>query len=433
MCFSFQILTYGCKVNQYESQAIREYWQSLGAREVHEKGEVPDLILLAGCAVTAQAVADARQMVRRLLREMPGAKVIVTGCCASAEPQDFCFENVLAIVRQTAKWNLLHHHPFALPRELLEKNTEYPDFAIKDFARSRPVLKIQDGCSHFCSYCIIPYMRGKARSRSVKESLAELRNLFEAGFREIMISGINLRQFYFQNSWDKLNFWGFLRLVEKEFGAEWKGRARLRISSLEPAQLNDEGLETLAQSSLLCPHLHLSLQSGSAAVLQRMGRDHYTPEYMAEQINKIKTFWNTFGLGADFLMGFPGETEQEVDETLALVDALPFTYAHVFPYSVRKGTKAENLPNQLEKHVKQEHAQKVRAKIEEKKQKFLHTLLKKQQPMHLSLDMGTNEGWNEFYAACHLENAPKTRELLAVKPHHIENTILFVEQLKENI
>ena len=113
MSFSFQILTYGCKVNQYESQAIREYWQSLGAGEVLEKGEIPDLILLAGCAVTAQAVADARQMVRKILREMPQTKVIVTGCCASAEPQDFCFENVLAIVPQTAKWNLLHYHPFA--------------------------------------------------------------------------------------------------------------------------------------------------------------------------------------------------------------------------------------------------------------------------------------------------------------------------------
>lgn len=424
MSFSFQILTYGCKVNQYESQAIREYWQSLGAKEALEKGEVPDLILLAGCAVTAQAVADARQMVRKILREMPQTKVIVTGCSASAEPKDFCFENVLALVRQTAKWNLLHYHPFELPQELMEKNTEYPDFAIKDFARSRPVLKIQDGCSHFCSYCIIPYMRGKARSRSLKESLAELRHLFEAGFREIMISGINLRQYYTDN----LNFWGFLRSVEEEFGSEWKGRARLRISSLEPAQLNDEGLETLEQCSLLCPHLHLSLQSGSATVLQRMGRDHYTPEYMAEQINKIRSFWQTFGLGADFLMGFPGETEQEVDETLALVDALPFTYAHVFPYSVRKGTKAEKISNQLEKDVKQEHAQKVRARIEKKKQLFLQTMLQKEH-MHLSLDMGTNEGWNEFYVACHLENAPKTHELLAVKPHHMENNILFVEQI----
>lgn len=432
MSFSFQILTYGCKVNQYESQAIREYWQSLGAREVTAHGEAPDLILLAGCAVTAQAIADARQMVRKILREMPQTKVIVTGCSASAEPKDFAFENVLALVSQTAKWNLLHYHPFSLPQELIEKNTEYPDFSICSFARSRPVLKIQDGCSHFCSYCIVPYTRGKARSRSVKESLAELRRLLEAGYREIMISGINLRQYSQEYLGNRLNFWGFLQIVEKEFGAEWKGRARLRLSSLEPAQLNDEGLEILAQSSLLCPHLHLSLQSGSATVLQRMGREHYTPEYMAKQIKKIKSFWQTFGLGADFLMGFPGETEEELAETLALVDALPFTYAHVFPYSVRKGTKAETMPNHLEKHVKQEHAQKVRAKIAEKKQQFLQTMLEKKQ-MRLSLDMGTNEGWNEYYVACRLENAPATHELLAVKPLRIEKNILIAEQIKDRI
>lgn len=432
MSFSFQILTYGCKVNQYESQAIREYWQSLGAREISAQGEVPDLILLAGCAVTAQAVADARQMVRKILREMPQTKVIVTGCCASAEPKDFAFENVLALVSQTAKWNLLHYSPFSLPQELTEKNTEYPDFSIGNFARSRPVLKIQDGCSHFCSYCIVPYTRGKARSRSVDESLAELRRLLEAGFREIMISGINLRQYSQQYLGERLNFWGFLRLVEKEFGSEWKGRARLRLSSLEPAQLNDEGLETLAQSSLLCPHLHLSLQSGSPTVLQRMGRDHYTPEFMAEQIKKIKSFWQTFGLGADFLMGFPGETEEELAETLALVDALPFTYAHVFPYSVRKGTKAEKMPGHLEKHVRQEHAQKVREKIAEKKQQFLQTMLEKKH-MRVSLDMGTGEGWNEYYAACRLENAPQTHELLAVKPLRVEKNILLTEQIKDTL
>lgn len=421
MGFSFQIITYGCKVNQYESQSVREYWQSLGGEEIAAKDASsdsinPDIVLLAGCAVTAQGIADARQMVRKCLREMPQTKVIVTGCAASAEPQDFVFENVIACISQTAKWNLLHHHPLNLPKSFEEKNTEYPDFRITDFARSRPVLKIQDGCSHFCTYCIVPYTRGKARSRSQKESLAELRRLLEAGFREIMISGINLRQYYA----DGQNFWGFLRSAEKEFGSEWKGRVRLRLSSLEPAQLNDEGLETLAQSSLLCPHLHLSLQSGSPSVLQRMGREHYTPDFMIGQINKIKDFWPVFALGADILMGFAGETDREVDETLAMVDALPFTYAHVFPYSVRKGTKAEMLPNQLEKHVKQEHALKVRRKIEEKKKAFLQAMLARQE-MEVSLDVGTNEGWNEFYVACELENAPKTHELIKVKPLAAEN------------
>lgn len=428
MSFTFQIITYGCKVNQYESQSVREYWQSLGGREVLGKEEIPDLVLLASCAVTAQGVADARQMVRKIERDMPAAKVIVTGCAVSAEPQDFGFSNVIACISQTAKWNLLHHHPFELPQSFAEKNTEYPDFRITDFTRSRPVLKIQDGCSHFCSYCIIPYTRGKARSRSVKESLAELRRLLDAGFREIMISGINLRQF----GSDGLNFWGFMQAVEKEFGAEWKGRARLRLSSLEPAQLNDEGLETLAQSSLLCPHLHLSLQSGSPTVLQRMGREHYSPDYMAEQIGKIKSFWKTFAFGADILMGFPGETDREVQETLDMVGALPFTYAHVFPFSVRRGTKAEFLPGQLDKQTKQEHARKVRVTVEEKKKKFLHAMLEEKN-MQLSLDLGTGQGWNEYYVACKLVNVPETsgmvysHELISVRPLGVEDDVLLAE------
>ena len=242
-----------------------------------------------------------------------------------------------------------------------------------------------------------------------------------------MISGINLRQYYA----DKKNFWGFLREVEKEFGQEWQGKVRLRLSSLEPAQLNDEGLETLEQSSLLCPHLHLSLQSGSPSVLKRMGREHYSPSFMIEQISKTKKFWNTFALGADILMGFPGETEQETLETLAMVEALPLTYAHVFPFSVRKGTKAEKLPMQLEKSIKQEHAARVRAKIEEKKKIFAKQMLEKEQ-MFLSLDIGTNSGWNEFYVACELAGGEKitSHELLAVRPLSLENDILKVQKIK---
>lgn len=427
MGFTYKILTYGCKVNQYESQAIREYWNSLGAKEILGQEEIPQIILLAGCAVTAQGVADARQMVRKIARDMPETKVIVTGCAASAEPQDFSFNNVLMVISQTAKWNLLHYSPFNLPQKLEEKNEEYPEFLITDFARSRPVLKIQDGCSHFCTYCIVPYTRGKARSRDAQESLAELRRLVNAGFREIMISGINLRQYYA----DKKNFWGFLRDVEKEFGQEWQGKVRLRLSSLEPAQLTTEGLETLEQSSLLCPHLHLSLQSGSPSVLKRMGREHYSPDFMIEQIHKIKKFWNTFALGADILMGFPGETEEETLETLIMVEALPLTYAHVFPFSVRKGTKAEKLPMQLEKSIKQEHAARVRVKVEEKKKVFANEMLVKEK-MFLSLDIGTNSGWNEYYVACELAGGEKinSHELLAVKPISLENDILKVEKIK---
>ncbi len=426
MSFTFQIITYGCKVNQYESQAIREYWLSLGAKEVLSKSDKKiDLFLLSGCAVTAEAIADARQMVNKLGRDFPSGKVIVSGCAAAAEPLDFKQTNVLACIAQQAKEILLKFHPLNLPEDWQEQDQVYPDFSIKNFERSRPVLKIQDGCSHGCTYCIVPLTRGKARSRDPQSSMKELESFLNSGFREIMISGINLRQYYA----DKENFWGFLRHIQKEFGEKWQGRARIRLSSLEPKQLNSEALETLEQVTLLCPHLHLSLQSGSQSVLQRMGREHYTPEFIVENVNKLTKFWPKFALGADILMGFPGESKEEVHETLAMVKALPLTYAHVFPYSKRPKTKAANMPNHLSKEIKQEHAAMVRNLIEEKKNQFLNSMLNLE-TMHLSLDLGEkNVGWNEYYVSCYLENAKQSHELQEVKPLRVENNKLITKNV----
>ncbi len=421
MSFSFHIITYGCKVNQYESQAIREKWQSFGASEVFAltQDQAIDIFLLSGCAVTATAISDARQMLGKLSRDFPNSKIIVTGCAAGAEPQDFQNKNVLACIAQKDKANLLEFHPFELPEKFVENNN-FPNFEITDFARSRPILKIQDGCSHACTYCIVPYTRGKARSRDVKSSLSELGRLLDAGFREIMISGINLRQYYA----DKENFWGFLRRVQNEFGKEWTGRARLRLSSLEPKQLNNEALETLEQCQLLCPHLHLSLQSGSASVLARMGREHYKPEQIVETVGKLK-FWPKFALGSDILMGFPAENEQEVQETLQMVKSLPLTYSHVFPYSVRPYTKAAQIPNQLPKKQKQEHAARVRHEIEIKKSNFLKSMLLEEQ-MQISLDLGEkNVGWNEYYVSCLLPQAIQSHELQRVKAVSVENDKLI--------
>ena len=164
------------------------------------------------------------------------------------------------------------------------------------------MVKVQDGCSQGCAYCIIPLTRGPARSRSVDDILAETRRLLEAGYREIMISGVNLRQFHADGQ-DGRNFWTLLRRMDAEFSPEWQGRARFRLSSLDPAQVTDEAcLETLEGCRMVCPHLHLSLQSGSMAVLHRMGRSPYSPQSVAEAVEKMRRFWPVMGLGADILM-----------------------------------------------------------------------------------------------------------------------------------
>ena len=428
--FTFYAVTYGCRVNQYETQSIREWWQSLGGQETDDPAEA-DVILVDSCAVTAEAVSDARQMTRKLGRVNPHARIFAAGCAASAEPADFDLPGVAAVIAQKDKFVLLRGHPldmtdFSVPEG---ERPRFAPFSISAFRRARPVVKVQDGCSQGCAYCIIPLTRGPARSRPVEDILAETRRLLDAGYREIMISGVNLRQFHADGQ-DGRNFWTLLRRMDAEFAPKWQGRARFRLSSLEPAQVTgEECLETLEGCRMVCPHLHLSLQSGSMAVLHRMGRSPYSPESVASAVEKMRRFWPVMGLGADILMGFPGETEAETEETLAMLRTLPMTYAHVFPYSVRPGTRAAALPDQLPKKVRQEHAARVRQLMAERHADFLRKQL--EQPSMLVAFDGTDarHGNNEWYADCRMEEGFPCRtghELVRAVPVRVEGNMLMV-------
>lgn len=430
--FTFYAVTFGCKVNQYETQAIREYWQSLGGVE-QEEPQGAQVILIASCAVTAEAVSDARQLTRKLARLCPQARIFAAGCASSAEPQDFSGQGVI-VVPQNQKYVLLQRHPLWGERAAWSAPplSVYPPFAIARYKRSRPVLKVQEGCSQGCTYCIVPLTRGPARSRPTEDILAEARRLLASGCREIMLSGVNLRQYHAEGA-DGKNFWSLLRFLEKSLAPEWQGRARLRISSLDPAQaIGQECLETLEACRLLCPHLHLSLQSGSPAVLKRMHRSPYAPEDIAQAVQAMRRFWPVMGLGADFLMGFPGESEAETEETLNLARALPLTYAHVFPYSRRPGTVAASLPCQLPRQLRQEHAARVRALVAEKQARFLQEQLE-QTVMRVAFDGGEGRhGNNEWYADCRLEQGTAQgfgRELAPCAPLRVEGKTLVVRLL----
>ncbi len=303
---------------------------------------------------------------------------------------------------------------------------------ISGFKRARPVINVQDGCSHGCTYCIVPQTRGRARSRAPEEILAEARRLLASGHFEIMLSGVNLRQ-YRHEGW---NFWKLLRHLQAQLAQEWQGRMRFRLSSLEPAQLDAEGLESLEQCRLLCPHLHISLQSGSNSVLSRMGRGHYRVEDLSRAVAALERFWPVFGLGADILMGFPGESEGEYQETLDLVQALPFSYAHVFPWSSRPGTKAATMPGILPKALRQAHAAGVRELIARKKEAFLQKMLTLPE-LVLAMTPGADHdngaeagqaapasavsGISEFYTPCRLEgHASGSLELVRAFPLRVE-------------
>ncbi len=409
---NYFIQTFGCKVSQYESQAMREAWQKniANSKEVLSP-DMANVLVIASCAVTQEGVTDARQLCNKWRKSFPHAHIILTGCAAEVAKDDFV--NANAIITQKSRDILLKNNPLDLNGYYNNANlSEFPDFSISDFKRSRPVIKVQDGCSHLCSYCIVPYTRGPSRSRSLTEILQEVDTLLQKGFREFVLSGVNLRQY----DHSKLDFWDVLIALQENFAKDYENIARFRLSSLEPAQLNEKGIKALTLSNMVCPHLHLSLQSGSQTVLERMRREHYLISDVQKNLELLANKWQYFGLGADFLLGFPNESEAEFQETYKLVQELPFTYAHVFPYSIRPNTLAAKYPNQILKEVKKERTAKLRTLVAEKKKEFMQKVYASSSiPLLLSLDIPKQnnnfteesyplfiDGLDQFYTSCRI-------------------------------
>ncbi len=432
---SFYIITLGCKVNQYESQALRESWLAAG----HAEAVAPEragLVFINSCAVTAGAMADLRNAVSRIRRAAPDCRIAVSGCAAQALPEEVKALPGVLLLPQADKAGLrledcLIGSP-PLPGKPANESAAdriWPAFSLSGSERSRAVLKIQDGCSHRCTYCIVPLGRGASVSRPFPEIEAELERLLNAGFGEVVISGVNLGQFG-RDLPGQPDFWDLLDKLEDKFTA-WAGRTRLRLSSLEPGQLGAKALRTLTASRLCAPQLHLSLQSGSAPVLRRMGRGHYNLDALPNFLRSLQKTWPLFGLGADILTGFPGETDAEFQQTLDLCQRLPLSYAHVFPYSPRPGTPAATFAGQLPQPVKKERAARLRAVAAAKKQAFLSSQLALP---HIALVLESkNKGVNEYYSECRLLRSAAlapSRSLLRARPLGIEQDSLLVEVIK---
>lgn len=402
----FFLATQGCKVNQYESQAIREAWLDEGLMETHDPS-LADIVLVNSCAVTERAVLDLAKLVRGFAAVSPRPRIIVAGCAVEADRERIlALDAVDEVISQQGKADLGHAATQAGP---------FPSLRISDYNRARAVIKVQDGCSHGCTYCIIPSTRGRSVSREPHDVVVEARRLLDAGIRELTLCGINLRH-YGRDLSPRIDFWDLLSAVDRALAPQWAGRARLRIGSLEPADLHDKALETLAGCRLMSPHLHLSLQSGSPEVLRRMGRGHYGPEQIFGFLEGLRRVWPVFGLGADLIAGFPGETQEHVRQTMDVVERLPLSYAHVFPYSERPGTPAAAFPGSVPAHVRRERAKALRQVVAGKRAAFLRGLLALPHMDVVPEDGGT--GMNEFYVECLLEgDAPFTaRELLRVAP-----------------
>ncbi|MDO9631121.1 MAG: MiaB/RimO family radical SAM methylthiotransferase [Humidesulfovibrio sp.] len=430
----FYIATLGCKINQYESEALTESWRTLGLVEAAAP-EDAQVLLVNSCAVTSRAVSDLRAQLRRLRKASPGARIVVTGCAAQVLGEELAaMPEVDEVVPQDRKADLLTgpFGPFGSDKGVAPSSDvvprPFPPFEIGAFNRARAVVKVQDGCSHGCTYCIVPLTRGPSVSREPGQVLSEMRRLLDAGYRELVLSGVNLRQYgrdlpESARHGRSLDFWDLLARVEAELAPEWAGRARLRLSSVEPGQLDAKALDVLGASRLVAPHLHLSLQSGDPEVLRRMGRGHYRPEQVLEFLKGLRQAWPRLGLGADLLTGFPGETEAQFETTYAYCRELPLTYAHVFPYSPRPGTPAADWPDTLPKAERTARAARLRTLAESRKRGFLKTL-RALPELTVLVERAKNlgNGVCEFYAPCLVHGQGlKPGSLVRMRPEGVQN------------
>lgn len=408
---TFFIKTLGCKINQYESQAIIEALEKKG--KVLTQPSQADVIIFNTCAVTQKAVVDLKKQINQIQKNKKStSKIIITGCAAQVLKNKLsAWKHIDIIIPGQEKFKY-----FISPT-----SDSFP--SISNYLRARAILKIQDGCSHKCTYCIVPLARGKSRSREPKAILEELKKLAEAGFKEIILSGINLRQ-YGRDLSPSLDFWDLITFLDKHFDFVQQ-QVRVRISSLEPKDLKAKALSVLAKSPFICPHLHISLQSGSNKILKAMGRGHYQVEDLVSFIEELKSLWPLFGLGMDLLVGFPGESESDFQETYELIKKLPLTYAHVFPYSPRPNTPAATFPNQVSKEDKKVRAQKLRELAQEKNLLFLKKL--KELPCLEVIVETANSGTSQYYQQIFFNSPPNKgiKEVQKVKPWQIQDNKLF--------
>ena len=339
----FFVQNFGCRATQADGAALESLLAATGLEAAGERREA-DLVVLNTCTVTGAADEDVRHTISRAHRENPGARILVTGCYAQRAPEELAaLPGVAWVVGNSHKTQIAELVSLPEPDTPYHGNIHVGDiFAQRDFLsapvedaagdRTRPNLKIQDGCNNRCSFCIIPFVRGRSRSAPAEEVVRQVRGL--AGrYREIVLSGINLGRWGREPA-SRMRLADLLRLLLAETEV-----ARLRLSSVEPMDFSDDLLGLMAESPRIAAHVHAPLQTGSDRVLRRMHRK-YRPRHYAERVLKARALMPLAAIGADVMAGFPGETEADFEESRAFIAGLPFTYLHVFTYSERTGTPA---------------------------------------------------------------------------------------------
>ena len=408
------VLTLGCKVNKYESDALIFKLKKQGI-DATDKLEYADVYIINTCAVTNEAERKSRQMLERCRKFNKNARILVVGCASQNRPSQFEKENVKFIQGVASKPEIIKHIN-DIGKELYDLPTEYEDDLFSAQTLTRAFIKIQDGCNNFCTYCIIPYLRGRSRSRSMESVISEVEKL-PSDVKEIVLVGIDVSSYGREGKRELIN------LLEK---LDKYGR-RLRLSSMEDNLVTEDFVERLSKLKNFCPHFHLSLQSGSDVVLKKMNRKYTTSDF-ENTVNLIRKYFPRAGITTDVIVGFPTETEEDFEKSKAFIEKMQFSDIHVFPYSKRDGTVAAKLYKDLPKNIKTERVdmlENLRKKLKEnfvKKNDVLSVLLEEEKE-------GYYTGYSENYIKCYIQGRFKVGDIVRVKIKKSFKDGVLVEKL----
>lgn len=342
---TYKIITLGCKVNEYESEVMANLLENHG----FTKSDTPDIAIVNTCTVTNTADSKSRKIIRRLRRQFPNAILVVAGCMIQNNVEVDA-DIIIGNNKKTEIVNYIKEFKNSKIKVIDDMNNmDFEDMSLDNFDLTRAYIKIQDGCDNYCSYCIIPYVRGHVRCKSKDKVINEAKTLIKNGHEEIVLTGIHTGNYHDNN-------YGFADLLNDLVKLD--GLKRLRISSVEITELNDKVLDVIKNSNILVDHMHIPIQSGSDEILKLMNRK-YDKKYFINKINKIRDIRKDINITTDVIVGFPGETDELFEETIDTINKINFTKMHVFPYSDREGTKASQMKNKVNGIIKKARVKKL--------------------------------------------------------------------------
>lgn len=403
----------GCKVNQNEAEAMLHIFEQAGYQTV-DFNEKADIYLIHTCTVTHLGDRKSRQIIRRAIKQNPEAIIIVSGCYAQMAPDEILeIPGVDLVIGTQDRTNILElveqvkesRKPINAVRNILHTK-EFEELELEHTDRVRAFMKIQEGCQQFCTYCIIPYARGPVRSRDPEKTLLEVKKLVENGYQEIVLTGIHTGAY----GQDLAEGYDLNWLVQKI--AQVPGLARLRISSLDPNEFTPDFIETISSLPVICPHFHISLQSGDDDILERMRRSYTTEEYR-QLVKHLRAKIPNLAITTDVMVGFPGETAEQHQNSLSFVEEMEFAGLHVFKYSPRTGTKAARFAKQISPEVKEERSKEMIALGKRLQKKFALNFLG--QTLNVLVEQKTKEGLWEGHTPNYLKVCFDSKEELRGK------------------